>query len=216
MKKYLLLNILSLICSFGCLGQTENFLKLTKINWLKSYPSNTYIDSLFDREEYDKIIIPKEKTDTVYDRYELTASIENYYINFLDYQNSNPIIRYIINENTEVHYWNYFHKNGNIKRIGYTIGSVQNIGIWEEYFESGEMLSTIDYEVNRPSFNEVHELAKKKEWLKNELEFEYSQETEIWIIKDWTNKLNYTIERDKKIVITKFKTDYLDEDMTTH
>lgn len=216
MNKYLLLHILSLICVFGCFAQTAEFMRLTKINWLKTYSSNKYIESLFDKQEYQKIRIPTEEVDTVYDRYELTASIENYYINFLDYQNGNPIIRYVANENTKVHYWNYFHKNGTIKRRGYTIGSVLNIGVWEEYSESGELESTINYEENRLGFYEVHQLAKENEWLKNDLEFEYSKETESWIIKDWTNKLNYTIDSSKKVITTEFKKDYLDEDMILH
>jgi len=204
-----------IFCS-SCFTQTEELSRLTKINWLKTYNSNTYIENLFDKVEYEKIKIPKEKIDTVYDRYELTTYIKNYYVNFLDYKNGNPIIRYVANENTKVHYWNYFHKNGKIKRKGYTIGSVQNIGTWEEYSQSGELQSTINYEENHLSFYEVHQLAKKNEWLKNDLEFEYSKKNKSWTIKDWTNKLNYSIDRNKKVAITKFKKDYLDEDMILH
>jgi hypothetical protein len=216
MKKIFLLITLSITSFFKNYGQTSNYLKLTKINWQESHLENSFIEKLFDRKQYDNIEIPNDKIKTVYDRYELTISIEGFYVNFLDYINGKPIIRYIINEKNKVEYWNYFHKNGNLKLKGYTIGPVQKVGIWEQYSELGELESVINYEEKRLSFNKVYQLVKNKNWLKNELELSFSKVSGHWIIKDWTKKLEYVIDSDEKISIEKFKENHLDEDMILH
>ncbi|TXG36688.1 hypothetical protein [Seonamhaeicola maritimus] len=213
MKKIYLLIILSISSFFKSCSQKTTSSSLIKIDWLQEYPMNSFIENLFDKEKYEKIKIPTDKTKTVYDRKELTVSINGYYINFLDYKNGKSIIRYIVNENTKIQYWNYFHKNGKIKLKGYTIGSVQKIGVWEKYSESGTLEAKINYEENRLSFYKIHELAKNKDWLKNELEFSFSKESGKWKIKDWTKKLDYIVDNNEKINKEKFKKDYLDEDM---
>lgn len=187
------------------MAQTEALDELPRVSWQSEETNNEYIENLFNREQYLKYEIPTNKIVSVYDRLELKCNIDNFFVTFLNYKSGRPIIRSIINNETRIEYWNYFHDNGEIRLKGYTIGSIQQIGVWEKYSTSGELESLIDCEKDRLNFENLYTMVKEINIANNDLNFKYSEDNKNWIIEDWTENCKYKIDEKGSIKEEKLK-----------
>lgn len=162
---------------------------------------NSYIDSLFHLTYSANDETITDRVDRVLNRHELLVISKNYEKVAQVYDNGKPIVKSIKNRLTRVTYWNQFHDNGNVKYTGYSSGYLLQIGNWEEFDENGKLVKSINHESNRISFVKIHKRAVDLGISMNDIDFSYSPEDRLWIIKDWTAGKKYVIDINLKTKI---------------
>jgi hypothetical protein len=205
MKPILLLITLFLNIQEMSFGQTKIESELDKITGQLESTGNDYIDSIFSLTSSTKDEIVTKTVDKVYDRYELLLITTNYEKVAKVYETGKPIVKSVKNRTTGIAYWNQFHENGNLKLTGYSSGYLLHIGKWEEFDEKGNLIKVTDQESGRVNFDNIHMKAIDLGISKNDIDFTYSIEDKIWIIKDWTANKKYLINKEYEIEVQKLE-----------